>query len=123
MAKTAHVSLRLDPDLLAQIDSAPGTNRTEKVRYLLAQRGIVSALLDDQKAMLSQVQKVVANLHQQPKQNQPAQATQTAPVSPAYLAAIFQALALVSGAVGKPAMSSEAANFGTSKVREILALQ
>ena len=121
MSKSSHVSLRLDPDLLLQIDAAPGTNRTEKVRRLLTQIGAVSALLDEQRAMLAQVQKVVANLHQQPQQNQAAPTAPNASIPSADLAAIFQAMALVSRAVSKPMIADEVATFSNSKFCEIAA--
>ena len=125
MRKSSHISLRLDPDLLAQIDAAPGANRTEKIRYLLTQRSAVAALLDDQKAMLGDVRKAVADLarKQPPAQPQSVPVTNTpAGVWTAQeMASLYQALALVANAIGKPMMSSEAANFCSSKVREISA--
>lgn len=125
MSKAARITLRLDAGLLSHIDSAPGANRAEKARYLLMQRGVVSALLDEQKAMLADVQKTVARLSQNSTPTAPPAAPQPTAQNgvwtPQELAALFQALALISGAIGKPAMSTEAANFCAGKVREIFA--
>ncbi len=125
MSKAARITLRLDAGLLAHIDGAPGANRAEKARYLLMQRGVVSALLDEQKAMLADVQKTVARLSQNSAPPAPPAAPQPAAQNgvwtPQELAALYQALALISGAIGKPAMNTEAANFCAGKVREIYA--
>ncbi len=125
MSESARITLRLDADLLSQIDAAPGANRAEKVRHLLTQRGAVAALLDDQRVMLGQVQKVVADLAQKPTAAPPrpipAAIAPAGVWTPQELASLYQALALVSVAIGKPAMASEAANFCSSKVREISA--
>jgi DNA-binding MarR family transcriptional regulator len=117
MSKTVQIVARLDPESVQAIDRLPGANRTEKLRNLIAQRGIVASLLDEQRAMLAQVQKAVANLPQQQRQIAP----ENGGLSPADLASVFQALALLAGAVAKPGMASEAANFCATKVREIAA--
>ena len=119
MSKTIQIVARLDQESVRSIDRMPGETRTEKLRTLVEQRGLVASLLDEQRAMLTQVQKSVANLHQQTHQNQPTAPTQNVAISAADMASIFQALALISAAVGKPMMSGEAANFCASKVREI----
>lgn len=125
MPKTSQIVVRLDPESVRVIDQMPGANRSEKLRNLIAQRGVVAALLDDQKAMLGDVRKAVSDLarKQPPAQPQsvPAASAPAGVWTPQELASLYQALALVANAIGKPMMSSEAANFCASKVREITA--
>lgn len=125
MDNPTRIGARLDSKTLRALDALPGANRTEKLRNLIMQRGIVASLLDEQKAMLADVQKVVARLSQNstptasPAAPQPA--AQNGVLPPQELAALFQALALISNAIGKPGMASEAGNFCAGKVREIYA--
>jgi hypothetical protein len=127
MAKTVQIVARLDAETVQAIDRMPGKTRTEKLRNLVAQRSVVAALLDEQKMMLAQVQKAVASMAQKPPVTAPVPAS-SAPTNPGVLtpqelAALYQALALISNAISKPGMASEAANFCAGKVREIMARQ
>lgn len=125
MNNPTRIGARLDAETLRALDAMPGATRTEKLRNLIAQRGIVASLLDEHKKMLADMQKVVAQLSQNHTPTAPPAAPQPAGQNgvwtPQEMAALFQALALISSAVGKPAMSSEAANFCAGKVREIYA--
>jgi len=121
MSKTVQIVARLDPDLVRIVDQMPGASRTEKLARMIEQSGIVAALLDEQRAMLAQVQQVVSNLHRQPQQIAQQATPSAGGVSPADLAAIFQALALISRAVGKPAMAEDATSFCNAKFKEIFA--
>lgn len=121
MSKSVQIVARLDAEAVSIIDSMPGATRTEKLRNLIEQRGLVAAMLDEQKATLEQVQRAVMGLHQNLPKPTPQPAPQPGGLSSADLASLFHALGLLANGVSKPAMASEAASFCAAKMREIAA--
>lgn len=62
MAKTVQIVVRLDAETVQAIDRMPGRTRSEKLRTLLAANSAFIGVLMEQRAMLLELQKTVADL-------------------------------------------------------------